>query len=186
MTCVVGLLDKGDVWMGADGVTSTDYIARKKRRKKICKRDGFVLAIAGSVRVSNLMQYAFEIPKHDADDSLEKYMYVDFIDALRTCLKTGGCAKKEDSVETIPTSALITHQGRLFKLACDFQLNESLDNFDAAGSGEEVALGSLATSIGRPPRERVMLALKAAARFIPAVGPPFSVMCLRGSAAKGR
>jgi len=186
MTCVVGLLDKGDVWMGADGATSNGWITHQSCYKKMYRRDAALFGVSGSWRGSQLMQYALRIPKRDVGESLEKYMYIDFINALRGCFEDGGHTKKEDGVETVGTNALIAYAGRLFRLDSDLHLGESLDDFDAVGSGYQVALGSLATSIGRPPRERVMLALKAAARFISTVGPPFNVMCLRGTAAKGR
>jgi hypothetical protein len=90
---------------------------------------------------------------------MEYYLIVDFIDALRTCLKEGGFAKREDEKE-VGGKCLLGFQGRLFLIDSDYQISESQDDYAAIGIADDVALGVLYAKkdMGMPPKQRLHLA----------------------------
>lgn len=63
---------------------------------------------------------------------------------------------------------------RLFHVQGDFQVGESVIDFDAAGGGRELALGSLWTTqtFGLSPEKRLRLAIEAAEQFNNGVAGP--------------
>ncbi|WP_234710671.1 hypothetical protein [Sinorhizobium arboris] len=99
-------------------------------------------------------------------------MVTEFIDALRQCLKAGGCAQRYYEVERGGTF-LVGYAGRLFQIRGDYQVAEPVDGFDACGCGSQIALGALFASSDAPPRERLEIALNAAERFCAGVRGPF-------------
>ena len=184
MTCVVGLLDKGDVWMGADSLASCgDEFVEECGVSKMFRKGPFIVGLAGSPRAKQIMQYSMDVPDHPTRMTCDEYMATRFVDALRTCLKDGGYAKKENEVEEIDSNYLVGYRGRVFVLHTDYQVATPHDEFTAIGSGRDFAHASLFTTkeMKMPPKKRVFLALKAAAKYSPSVGGPFRVMRLRGA-----
>ena len=100
-----------------------------------------------------------------------------FIDAVRTCLKAGGFSRKDNEQESGGTF-LVGVVGRLFRVDCDYQVGETLCGYDAVGSGEGIACGSLHTSaaLDMEPEARVTAALSAAAEHSAGVRPPFNLV----------
>ena len=70
------------------------------------------------------------------------------------------------------------YKDKLYSVESDFQVGESLDNYAACGSGEDFALGSLATTegLGLSPEERIRVALQAASKFSVSVAPPYQII----------
>jgi len=71
---------------------------------------------------------------------------------------------------------LVGVAGRLFTVSSWFDASESISGYDAIGIGNAIALGSLASTEGRPARERVELALRAAERHHGKVAAPFTIL----------
>ena len=101
-------------------------------------------------------------------------MSVRFADAARKLFTAGGYGKTEYGVER-GGDFLVGYRGRLFRVASDYQIAESLDPFAALGCGFAYALGSLATAPDQwTPHSRVQAALSLAAHFSAGVRAPFS------------
>ena len=181
MTCIVGLLDKGDVWMGADSAGSSAYTICDRRDTKLFRNGPFLMGFTTSFRMGQLLHYSFKTPDHPARMSDEKYMCTKFIDAARKCFKRGGYAKKKDEHESGGTF-LVGYKGRIFQVESDYQVGIARGGFDAVGCGGELALGSLFTTRNAKmrPAARLRLALQAAAKFSKRVRGPFRIMCLKG------
>ena len=96
------------------------------------------------------------------------------MDAVRECLRDGGFIKTSDGVEE-GGQFLLGYRGRLFEVDSDFQVGESVDGTAAVGCGAEVALGSLYTSRGMAPEDRILNALLAAEFYAPGVRGPFKI-----------
>lgn len=97
---------------------------------------------------------------------------------MRECFKISDAAKWQEEAEQCGTF-LVGYEGRLFKILDDYQIAESLDGFDACGSGELVALGSLyATrqSLAEEPETRIQEALQAAEKYSAGVRSPFRII----------
>lgn len=185
MTCIVGLVDEDKVLIGGDsaGVAGNDL--RMRRDRKVFRRSGpgevpWVFGFTSSFRMGQLLRYKVGLPdaRGVADDELEEFMVTAFVDKLRTGLKAGGWAKKDEEQERAGTF-LVGVRGRLWTIMDDYQIGESMWSFAACGSGEDYALGSLATT--EPPAvveatERVRRALAAAESFSTGVAGPFHVV----------
>lgn len=124
-------------------------------------------------------------PAFTDGDPIFRYMVTDFINAIRTCFKEGGFAKKKDERER-GGSFLVAWRGRLFCIGSDYQVEEAISGYNAVGSGDDLALGVLhATSLfDLPPEQRLRLALEAAASHNASVRPPFIIKHIECSETK--
>jgi ATP-dependent protease HslVU (ClpYQ) peptidase subunit len=94
-------------------------------------------------------------------------MVTSFMPALRETLRD--CSEDFE--------ALVGLRGRLFHLYGTGQVSEEILDYDACGSGAQVARGALfAQQSTMPARERVKGALEAAERFCSGVRSPFTIL----------
>ena len=174
MTCIVGLLDNGVVYIGGDSAGVTGYGLTVRADEKVFINGDFVMGFTSSFRMGQLLRYSLKPPKYHPDIDLVEYMVTDFISAVRECLKTGGYAKKDKEVEQAGTF-LVGFKGKLFKIDSDYQVGISALAFDACGCGENIALGSMYSNSSLSPADRITLALEAAEQFSAGVRRPFVV-----------
>jgi hypothetical protein len=192
MTCIVGLVDRGKVYIGGDsaGIGGWNLTIRKDR--KVFRNGDFLIGGTASFRMIQLLQHAFKPPTfdygmaHDLEEdgeafSIEKFMSTTFVDAIRQCFKDGGYAQKTNEQES-GGQFLVGFRGHLFDIQSDYQVQEALCRYDAIGCGLEVALGSLHATDGlletRTSQERLMTALEAAEYHNAGVRGPFYVEAL--------
>lgn len=180
MTCIVGLISNGSVHIGGDsaGVDGLSLTVRADR--KVFRNQDFIFGFTTSFRVGQLLAHSFKPPKRHPEKDVYAFMVTEFIDALRQCLKAGGCAQRYYEVERGGTF-LVGYAGRLFQIRGDYQVAEPVDGFDACGCGSQIALGALFASSDAPPRERLEIALNAAERFSAGVRGPFHFETLASS-----
>lgn len=179
MTCIVGIAHKGSVFIGGDsaGVSGLDVDRRKDR--KVFRNGDFIFGFTSSFRMGQLLNYALEPPEYDETNEM-KFMTTTFINAIRECLKEGGFAKREKEVEEGGTF-LVGFRGKLYTVYDDYQVAENLNGIASVGCGESYAKGSLFTTANmkKPPKERILLALKAAEEFSGGVSSPFFIETLK-------
>jgi|SRR5579863_1986395 len=181
MTCVVGLVEGGVIYMGADSLASeakgTAIVGRAD--EKVFINDDVIMGFCGSFRVGQLLRHAFEVPKkpkqHDDDMA---YMVIDFIDALRTLQKEKGSMKKEDEEETHPAGILVGYNGNLYAIDEDFDVGRPLENYYAMGAGSQVAFGAMYATkdAGLDPKKRITMALEAATQYDAACRGPYTIL----------
>jgi ATP-dependent protease HslVU (ClpYQ) peptidase subunit len=174
MTCIVGIAEGGRVYIGGDsaGVSGWDLTVRGD--SKVFRNGDVVMGFTSSFRMGQLLRYKFVPPTHDAAHGVEQYMVTAFVDAVRDCLKAGGYAKRENDAESGGVF-LVGYRGHLFAIQADYQVANSADGYTAVGCGDQIARGALYATAGRPPMERVMVALEAAERCSAGVRAPFVV-----------
>ena len=175
MTAIVGLVDRGNVYVGGDSAGVAGWSLTVRADSKVFTNGPYVMGFTSSFRMGQLLRWSLKAPRPKGD--LEKFMATTFVDAVRETLKTGGWLK-QDSNRDEGGTFLVGVAGRLFMVADDFQVGEAVDGYAAAGCGHELALGALhaTTSLGLQPKKRVRLALKAAERYSAGVRGPFTVM----------
>jgi hypothetical protein len=164
----VGLIEGGDVYIGADGFATTEEGERRPIiANKIIRNKAYLIGYTGSVRTGQIVEpYYFDPP-----DKIE-----DFAEELREHLYARGCvATAEGGISMQTSNFLIAFDGRLFEILMDFQLNEVMGNFTAVGSGGAYAMGAMyvLNKAKLNPVTKLELALKAAAEFHTSCGPPF-------------
>lgn len=175
MTCIVGLRQGGKVFLGGDsaGVTGWDLMVRADT--KVFISGDFAIGFTTSFRLGQLLQYRLKLPTPPRTQKLlYSFMVNEFVEATRECLKLGGMATKDKEAEQGGTF-LVGVRGRLFIVESDYQIIEPAVPFAAVGCGAPYAVGSLATSKGKP-ADRVKKALGVAEQFCAGVRGPFTAV----------
>jgi ATP-dependent protease HslVU (ClpYQ) peptidase subunit len=178
MTCVVGVVHQGDVYIGGDSASFSGLDMTHRRDPKVFRNGPFLIGFTSSFRMGQLLQYAFTPPVQGPED-VYKYMVTTFIDSVRDCFQAGGFAEKKSERE-VAGVFLVGYRGRLFKIDSDYQVAESMDVMAAIGCGANVALGALFVLGDKSPKERILWALAAAERFNASVRGPFVLESLGG------
>lgn len=193
MTAIAGLVHGGRVYIGGDSAgTSRSFAQTIRADEKVFLREAggerFLFGICGSFRGGNLLRYRLAIPEPYTWEDLSvpanarAYMTTRFIDEVRAAFKEYGHLSKEKEEEGSGTAFLLGFRGNLYLIESDFQVGLSEDTFAAAGSGEDLVLGSLYSTenglLKDDPEGRIRTALLAASRFNAAVRPPFVVASL--------
>ena len=166
MTCVVGLIDNGSVWMGADSCSSDNWGQGVVKNPKVWKKNGFIIGMSGSFATMGAARYRFMPPNPERMELL-RYMSTVFVDELQ--------AHGVDFVEN--DNMMVGIDGRLFVMESNYQVLEYKEGFCAIGSGYHVALGSM-YSTDLPPRQRISTALKAAEKYASGVCKPFKILSI--------
>lgn len=173
MTCIVGLVDKGNVYMGGDSAGVGGLSITIRDDEKVFVNGPFIMGFTTSFRMGQLLRYKFKVPQQTTDQTDMEYMVTTFIDAVRKCFAENGYGKMADRDHNKGGTFLVGYKGNLYAIHDDFQVGKPNLQYDAVGCGEDIALGSLYSTKGKKPEERVKLALEAASKFSAGVAPPF-------------
>ena len=180
MTCIVGIIEKDEVWIGADsaGVAGLDITIRKD--PKVFHVGDFLIGCTSSFRMIQLLRFKFKPPLRGPKVDVYEYMCTTFIDEIRSVFEKGGFMKKNNNEEA-GGSFLVGAKGRLFKIGSDFQVGESIVPFNAVGCGEDYAKGALHAlcKFDFSIKEQMSYALEAAEKFSAGVARPFIIKQLK-------
>lgn len=182
MTCVVGFVDRGRVWIGADscGSGGTDYHIRKDT--KVFRNNNMIFGFTTSFRMGQLIQNSLKIPPHPVGMGDFKYLTTLFIDSVLECFKGKGFAAIKENVVS-GGDFLVGYRKTLYVVYSDFQVGISSGQCDSVGCGYAYALGAMKVMEKENilPQEKIIRALKVSTYFSNAVKPPFRVVSLGGS-----
>lgn len=177
MTCIVGLVSAGKVYIGADSAGVCGLALSVRADRKVFTNGEFVFGFTTSFRMGQLLQHVFVPPKLHPDDDLSRFMVTQLVDGVRGCLKAGGFATTRDGGE-VGGEFLVGVRGRLFRICSDYQVGEPGKPYDAVGCGESYALGALFANGHLEPEQRVSEALTCAEAFSAGVRGPFHIESL--------
>ena len=173
MTCLIGMIQNGKTYIGADGYATTDDCERKPIVcRKIFKSGRYVIAFAGHIRTGQLLypESGFEFPDDIYQIPNAMFLWLQNFDVL---------GKDENQMGMMASNFLIATKNNLYEILMDMQISEIDPNegYTALGSGTPYAMGSLySTSFTRmPPKKRIGMALDAANRFVKNCGPPYQI-----------
>jgi ATP-dependent protease HslVU (ClpYQ) peptidase subunit len=176
MTCIVGLVEDGTVYVGADSFTNDGSVGTARTRPKVFRLGSMVMAFSGSVRVGQVVQYMFEPPEHPKGEDGLAYLVRRVIPALQHCFQENGLETKIKEDDEGGWTMMMGYGGHLYSVSDDFAVLEVADGIDACGCGYLLALGALyATEKLLSGRARVLAALEAAARVDLHVRGPFAI-----------
>ena len=183
MTCIVGLVDSGAVYIGGDSSRVSGKTLRVRSGFKVFRNGEFLFGCAGSIRVEQLLHYKFTPPPHGEGVDPDCYMATDFVDAVREVLEKGGTLGKFTTGEEKAgdSALLVGYRGRLYEMDDDFQMVRQGDPFASVGCGSNVAMGAMymgEVAFALSPEEKIVRALEAAARYHCGVCGPFDVQVL--------
>ena len=188
MTCIVGIISKvnNQITIGGDSVGACGYDVTVRKDPKVFRIGDFLFGCTTSFRMMQLVRYSFEPPAITAPcvglsqssepEDIFKYMCTSFVNSLRTCLKQGGVLEMKNEVEQ-GGEFLVSYKDRLFCIAGDFQVSESVEHFASVGCGSSYALGALKAlteNTALDGEELAKKALEIASHFSGAVRPPFN------------
>jgi ATP-dependent protease HslVU (ClpYQ) peptidase subunit len=170
VTCVVGIVDNGSVYIGADRGASDNDVILSMHRPKVTKKDGWIFGYAGSLGTGQLIEF-ISLPKVLKADDPYKLLRLDIVEKLKAIYDTHGRDAEDNGTDWI-----IGYKDRLFELSSGdwgvFEVTQS-----AIGTGSTIALGSLYTSKGEDNAMlRVSSALEAAIEYSPTCQGPIDIL----------
>lgn len=181
MTCIVGLIDNGVLYMGGDSLGSNGITKRIYKNPKVYfanNSNDIIIGSTSSYRQLQILKYENLFDDADILKNKEidhRYMVTKFIDGLQKLFEKKGIEENEKGVKN-GGFFLIGHSKALYKVQSDYSVMETKEGYDAVGSGEEVALGSLCSTVGEEPIERIKKALIAAEKHACGVQRPFVIL----------
>lgn len=181
MTCIVGLVDKGDVYIGGDSAGIAGLSISIRADEKVFGNGAFVFGFTSSFRMGQLLRYKFSPPDQTVYQTDMEYMVTTFVDTARQCFSANGFGDKE---ATMGGNFLVGYKGKLYNVQGDYQVGVPAIAFDAVGCGSDLALGAMFANEDLRPEDRIEQALSAASTFSAGVEPPFTILKLAGVAPK--
>jgi ATP-dependent protease HslVU (ClpYQ) peptidase subunit len=176
MTCIVGLVHDGKVFMGGDSAATINNTVQVSCDPKVFLKGEFLFGYSGDHRFGSILRFAFTPPAIAEDEELDCYMAVEFVNELRKALRQCGYLTINNSVESSESRMLVGLRGHLFYVDPIFATHRARDGFNAIGCAEEAALAVMHATKEMPAAERVELALVIASRLVEGVRPPFTIL----------
>lgn len=184
MTCIVGIGNGVDtVTIGADSIAmAPDTLALTVRREPKVFTWGphLLAAFSGSFALGDAIRFSPAPPPPETAvvENADTYLNEVVLPHLRAVVEEAGVA--EGSIDG--HQMLIGFQGRVFLIESLSQASSSLDGVEAAGAGDQLAIGAalaLAGDAELSDEERVRAALHVAEQRSAGVRGPFQVLTLR-------
>lgn len=177
MTCIVGIVHRGTVYIGGDSLASESDSLDKypMKNRKVFHNGLFLIGACGSLRMAQILQYALKPPTKPKLMDDTKFMVTKFIDEVRAAFLNNGYGKMREGGDNEGGNFLVGFNGKLYEVHNDFQVEEWGWDYAAIGSGKSYAYGSLFMTEGADPKKRIISALEAAAHFNAGVASPFYV-----------
>ena len=180
MTCIIGIvktLEDGTkrIVMGGDSAATSSQDQVILHDDKVFTNGPYIMGHTWTYRMGQLLRYAFTPPIPNENEDVKAFLCTKFIHELKKCFAENGWLQKEKEQES-GGIFLLGYKDRLFKIQPDFSVLESVDEYAACGSGENIALGSLYSTKDKPLNKRIILALEASERYCCSVRRPFKIV----------
>lgn len=172
MTCIVGISNGDNVYIGGDRGISNNESILSLCRPKVVKNGDYIIGYAGSQGVGQLANLM--VPPAVGRDA-EKTLRTTFIKSLKAIIEELGPSNLTESDNH--TDFLVGCKGRLFEISTnDWSVSEL--EYSAVGSGSHIALGSIYTTslYDLPLKERVQIALDSAITLSPTCQGPIDIL----------
>lgn len=184
MTCIVGVQDRKKLFIGGDSaLTSGDLSQRSYGEDKVFQTGSVLFGVCGLPKVITALRDVLEVPSHPRGLDDRKFISKILIPAIKACLWETGCSNAKEEAggeregEFFEGAFLMGYKGKLYRVESNFQTITSAYGFDAVGSGEDIAIGSLHASVKeKDAKKRCLQALEASAINNAGVRPPFVVL----------
>lgn len=168
MTCIVGITTASQVYIGADRGVSDPDVMVSMAMPKVCSTNGWIFGYSGSIGTGQLFEF-IDFPEEVSNPY--KTLRLDIVEQYKAAIASFGSSHEESYAEF-----LIGYDNILFEFNTTdwsvIQINES-----AIGSGSQLALGSLHTSIKNDTYDRVHMALEAAIHYSLSCQGPIDIIC---------
>ena len=181
MTCIVGLVENGTVYLGGDSCVGYDWQGKRQYGdsiSKVFKVDVLLFGSSGDRRAAQLVECGLVLPSQEKGQADLWYLVMVVSEQIRDLLKSHGQAKIESNQENSETAFLIGYHGGLYRMGIDYSIVQHIEPFDSIGSGYAFALGALEAikDVDMKPKARIKTALRIAARYANGVDENFVIM----------
>ena len=185
MTTIVGIEHGGNVWIGGDSGISVGGIVTKVPGKVFRVRrdngEAIIFGCAGYGRMANLLHHGLKVPEHDRWTSSMAYLEINLVQAMRELFAANGYVPEGNDNEkpswALNGGLLIGYRGKLYRVLNNFNVVRNNVGFASIGTGEEVAMGFCAATVGGEPKERIVGALETAEMFTNGTQRPWTILC---------
>lgn len=179
MTAIAGIVEDGKVWIGGDSAGVGGLSMQVRTDPKVFLNGEFIFGYTSSFRMGQLLEHEFTPPVPHERESGMAYMVKRFVPAVKACLKSGGYQTNEDG-QDYGGCFLVGYRGQLYQIRIDYQVGRVRQTYFALGCGEDLVLGSLhaTNEFDLTPKDRITMALNAAAEFSAGVRGPFSILSI--------
>ena len=171
MSVVVAIKENGKVYIGADsqvtkgGTRTTLKNPNNYKVWKVIGADNCLMAQVGMFRDSNVIRLMdnlvtdYNIYRNHIDyEFVVKKIVPDIIEELARY----GMIKNPKEVDMLDSSFIFAFRDQLYVIGMDKSVIE-VDDYCAIGSGADQAIGSLLSTEGGKPKERIVKAIKSSA-----------------------
>ena len=185
MSVVVAIKSGDKVYVGADSQVTrggTRITLKNPNNYKIWKvndDNNCIMGHVGYVRDANVVRLITDF-YDDYDEYLDRinyrYMVRYVVPKIISELQSAGYLKEDKYVESLNSSFIFAYKDRLFSIGSDCTVIE-VDDYVAIGSGSNEAIGSLLSTEGLDPQERIIRAIKASVASDIYVDYPIVLAC---------
>jgi ATP-dependent protease HslVU (ClpYQ) peptidase subunit len=183
MTCIVGIEKHGTVWLGGDSAGTDSSLGQRiiEDPKVFIVGNELAFGICGSPKVMDAIRFNIEFPKNKRNKNDREFFSKEIVPTLKEGLKKHGCVIQHPKHgELFEGALLVGYQGKLYNIEANFQVITTAYRFNAVGSGQDIAIGSLhATENVDSPHKRILMALEASAINNAGVRPPFNIVSVK-------
>lgn len=176
MTCIVGVIDKKNVYIGGDSaaVHEEELTYNIREDEKVFKKGDFIFGFSASFRMGQILRFKLKIPKQPVKMGDFEFMVTLFVDAVRSAFEESDFTEFKEQ----DCAFLVGYKGRLYEIQSDYQIGIPKEGYASVGCGSQIASGALCATTGKPGMERVKIALSAASKHSMGVKPPFKIIKL--------
>ena len=178
MTCIVGLVHEGSVFIGGDSAGVNERLDVFVRAdEKVFTKGSMVLGFSGSFRMGQLLRYSFNPPDQTIGEDDFAYLCGPWVGSLSECMKVNGCATIKDNEIGFNGDFLLGFNGALYRIHEDFQVAKRTEPYNSCGCASDYAIGAMSMLIDTDlePEEKIIMALEVAERFSAGVKGPFVI-----------
>jgi ATP-dependent protease HslVU (ClpYQ) peptidase subunit len=188
MTCIVGYVENGTVWIGGDSVGSSGHleVEYSPADTKVFIREDILFGCSGSHRTCQLLRHVLVVPKKTQGQEDSEYIYGVLIPAVVKCFKDNEAIVIKDCRVDGELGVLFGYNGKLYALHGYFSAMQPCTPYFASGSGREIAFGSMYAfeqyqfnhKNKMTAEERIGRSIDAAKQFCSGVGGAIYIMSL--------
>jgi ATP-dependent protease HslVU (ClpYQ) peptidase subunit len=175
MTCIVGLVENGKVYIGGDSLITQKSYSQSIKKQKVFIKDNILFGCSGIAKSVQHFRFKFKIPDQKSTENDLKYLCFTFIEELSKSFCGAGI--NPDDYPCI----LVGFNGHLYKIGEDLVVTESCDNFNSCGCGSTLAVAAMKALNDHTkltPKLKIQETLKVAAHFNKSVQKPFDILSI--------
>ncbi len=178
MTCIVALKENDKIYIAYDSFIGDDFTHNKTNFDKVIGLGEFTIGLTGYPRGQQLIENYLTVKPQKAQQLDINYLVVEFANNLKEISKEHGYSIVNNNQEETEDILLLVYKKNIYKISCNYQVNQYQDDFLCIGSGTYHATGAMAALKTSPPDFRVKRAIEIAAQYCNTVCEPIKTMVI--------